>query len=110
MKGRIHGPGHAWTISDRRSVYLWLGARQRAPKKYAVRPVGAGGAERQQVPGVAPVWQDINRRHATSVEQVARVQLAHLAAIAGRVSGRGDDRASVGEDDSDHPMAEWGGC
>src|SRR6266702_4440787 len=110
MTRRIHGPGHACTISDRRSVYLWLSVRQGAPKQYAVRPVGAGGAERQQVPGVAAVWQDINHRHATPVEKVARVQLAHPAAVAGGVSGRGDDRASVGEDDSDHPMAEWGGC
>src|SRR6266571_1869796 len=53
MTRRIHGPGHACTISDRRSVYLWLSVRQGAPKQYAVRPVGAGGAERQQVPGVA---------------------------------------------------------
>src|SRR5437773_6063800 len=108
-KRGIHGPGHACTISDRRSVYLWLSVRQGAAKQYAVRPVGAGGAERQQVPGVAAVWQDINRRHATAVEKVARVQLAYPAAVAGRVAGRGDDRASVGEDDPNHPMAEWGG-
>src|SRR6266566_1951686 len=72
MTRGIHGPGHACTISDRRSVYLWLSVRQGAPKQYAVRPVGAGGAERQQVPGVAGVWQDVHRHEATTARPSAR--------------------------------------
>src|SRR5207302_10345465 len=105
VKGRVHRPGHAGTIPDRRSVYLSV-AGEGAAEEHVIRPVLARRADRQQVPRIAGVRQEIHGHDATAVEKVTGIQLADSAAVAGRMAGRGHDRASIGEDDADHSVTE----